>query len=214
MLLLPITSQRAGLTSGPCALSGQSLASATTRVWFYLGTFETCFGSSGCVRRAREHRKPRRGNCVHRVWARIGELQAVGTSPDRVQRAPGCREHPRPCTAQLQHRTRLRWLSDFRGWDRERQKLPSWPLSFGFTFAFEGSCWGRASSQRKAGPLDAAFVAATPQASRSPPLAPALPAQTAGEIEPQLHFAFCSPFRETGRGGQRENLKGQAVIYD
>lgn len=67
LLLLSITSQRAGLTSDPCALSGQSLASATTRVWFYLGTFEKYFGSSGCVHRAREHRKPKRGNCVHRA---------------------------------------------------------------------------------------------------------------------------------------------------
>lgn len=80
---------------------------------------------------------------------------------------------------------------------------------------------GLGGSQRKAGPQDAAaFVVATPQASWSPPLVPApdVPApsraQTAREIEPQLHFAFCSPFREILRGGQRENVKRQAVIYD
>lgn len=122
LLLLSIASQRAGLTSGPCALSGQSQASATTRVWFYLGTFEKYFGRSGCVRRAREHRKPKRGNCVHRVWARISELQAAGTEPpDRVRRSSRTGPVPagsstlgkgteRPKKKKKSHRDRAHWF--------------------------------------------------------------------------------------------------------
>lgn len=99
-------------------------------------------------------------------------------------------------------------------------KLPFRPRSFGFTFAIEGSGWGWVAHSGKLGPRTPRPLSWPLHRLRGPlPWCPPrtrllLPAQTAGEIEPQLHFAFCSPFRGTLRGGQRENVKRQAVIYD